>query len=41
VENEQELEAAFFRKKSLVGLTGSASTPKSLIDAVEFFLETL
>jgi 4-hydroxy-3-methylbut-2-enyl diphosphate reductase len=41
VENEQELEAAFFRKKSLVGLTGGASTPKSLIDAVEFFLETL
>jgi len=39
VESEKELEAAFFRKKSLVGLTGGASTPKSLIDAVEFFLE--
>ena len=41
VESEKELEAAFFRGKSLVGLTAGASTPKSLIDAVEFFLETL
>jgi 4-hydroxy-3-methylbut-2-enyl diphosphate reductase len=41
VESEKELDAAFFRKKSLVGLTAGASTPKSLIDAVEFFLETL
>jgi len=41
VESEKELEAFFFRKKFLVGLTGGASTPKSLIDAVEFFLETL
>ena len=41
VESEKELDAAFFRKKSLVGLTGGASTPKSLIDAVEFFLEAL
>ena len=41
VESEKELEAAFFREKSLAGLTAGASTPKSLIDAVEFFLETL
>jgi 4-hydroxy-3-methylbut-2-enyl diphosphate reductase len=41
VESEKELEAAFFRGKSLVGLTAGASTPKSLIDAVEFFLEPL
>jgi 4-hydroxy-3-methylbut-2-enyl diphosphate reductase len=41
VESEKELEALFFREKSFVGLTAGASTPKSLIDAVEFFLETL
>jgi 4-hydroxy-3-methylbut-2-enyl diphosphate reductase len=41
VESEQELEAAFFRGKFFVGLTAGASTPKSLIDAVEFFLEDL
>jgi len=41
VENEKELDAAFFRGKLLAGLTAGASTPKSLIDAVEFFLETL
>jgi len=41
VESEKELEAAFFRKKFFVGLTAGASTPKSLIDAVELFLETL
>jgi len=41
VESEKELEAAFFKKKIFVGLTAGASTPKSLIDAVEFFLETL
>jgi 4-hydroxy-3-methylbut-2-enyl diphosphate reductase len=41
VESEKELAAAFFRKKFLVGLTAGASTPKRLIDAVEFFLETL
>ena len=41
VESEKELEAAFFKGKALVGLTAGASTPKSLIDAVEFFLETL
>jgi len=41
VESEQELDPAFFRKKNLIGLTAGASTPKSLIDAVEFFLETL
>ena len=41
VESAQELDAAFFRRKSFAGLTAGASTPKSLIDAVEFFLETL
>ena len=41
VESEKELGAAFFRGKFLAGLTAGASTPKSLIDAVEFFLETL
>ena len=41
VESEKELEVVVFREKSLVGLTAGASTPKSLIDAVEFFLETL
>jgi 4-hydroxy-3-methylbut-2-enyl diphosphate reductase IspH len=41
VESEQELTASYFRKKSLVGLTAGASTPKRLIDAVECFLETL
>ena len=41
VESEKELETAFFREKSLAGLTAGASTPKSLIDAVAFFLETL
>jgi len=41
VESEKELETAFFMEKSLVGLTAGASTPKSLIDAVAFFLETL
>ena len=41
VENEKELDAAFFRQKCFAGLTAGASTPKSLIDAVEFFLETL
>jgi 4-hydroxy-3-methylbut-2-enyl diphosphate reductase len=41
VESEKELDTAFFREKSLAGLTAGASTPKSLIDAVEFFLETL
>jgi len=41
VESELELDAAFFQKKHFVGLTAGASTPKSLIDAVEFFLETL
>jgi 4-hydroxy-3-methylbut-2-enyl diphosphate reductase len=41
VESEQELDAAFFQKKNFVGLTAGASTPKSLIDAVEFFLATL
>ncbi|MCL2122527.1 MAG: 4-hydroxy-3-methylbut-2-enyl diphosphate reductase [Desulfovibrionaceae bacterium] len=40
VEEEKELDAAFFRGKFFVGLTAGASTPKSLIDAVEFFLET-
>jgi 4-hydroxy-3-methylbut-2-enyl diphosphate reductase len=41
VESERELEAAFFRGKTLVGLTAGASTPKSLIDAVEFFVDNL
>ena len=41
VESEKELNADFFREKFLAGLTAGASTPKSLIDAVEFFLETL
>ena len=41
VESEKELDAAFFRGKALAGLTAGASTPKSLIDAVEFFLENL
>jgi 4-hydroxy-3-methylbut-2-enyl diphosphate reductase len=41
VESEKELDASFFKKNFLVGLTAGASTPKSLIDAVEFFLETL
>ena len=41
VESEKELQSAFFREKSSVGLTAGASTPKSLIDAVEIFLETL
>jgi 4-hydroxy-3-methylbut-2-enyl diphosphate reductase len=41
VESAHELDADFFREKTLVGLTGGASTPKRLIDAVEFFLETL
>ncbi|MDR0239873.1 MAG: 4-hydroxy-3-methylbut-2-enyl diphosphate reductase [Deltaproteobacteria bacterium] len=41
VENEKGLDAAFFRGKLFAGLTAGASTPKSLIDAVEFFLESL
>jgi len=41
VESEKELQAAYFRERSSVGLTAGASTPKSLIDDVEFFLETL
>ncbi|MCL1985163.1 MAG: 4-hydroxy-3-methylbut-2-enyl diphosphate reductase [Betaproteobacteria bacterium] len=41
VESEKELETAFFKEKSLAGLTAGASTPKSLIDAVAFFLESL
>ena len=41
VENEKELDAAFFRTKFFAGLTAGASTPKRLIDAVEFFLESL
>jgi len=41
VESAQELDRFFFRGKLLAGLTAGASTPKSLIDAVEFFLETL
>lgn len=38
VESAEELDPAVFRGKSSVGLTAGASTPKSLIDAVEFFL---
>jgi len=41
VESMQALDTAFFRGKLLAGLTAGASTPKSLIDAVEFFLESL
>jgi 4-hydroxy-3-methylbut-2-enyl diphosphate reductase len=41
VESEKELETAFFREKTLVGLTAGASTPKNLIDAVEAFVEKL
>lgn len=35
VETENELEPAFFSSVSVVGLTAGASTPKSIIDAVE------
>jgi 4-hydroxy-3-methylbut-2-enyl diphosphate reductase len=41
VESEKELDTTFFREKSFAGLTAGASTPKSLIDAVEIFLESL
>jgi 4-hydroxy-3-methylbut-2-enyl diphosphate reductase len=41
VESADEPDAAFFAGKSSVGLTAGASTPKSLIDAVEFFLQNL
>ena len=35
VETGDELEPAFFSSVSVVGLTAGASTPKSIIDAVE------
>lgn len=35
VETESELDPAFFSSVSVVGLTAGASTPKSIIDAVE------
>lgn len=41
VETADQLPAAELRKKARVGLTAGASTPKSLIDAVQRFLESL
>ncbi len=41
IENVEELDPGFFAGKSVAGLTAGASTPKSLIDAVEFFLKNL
>ncbi len=39
VETVEELEPAFFAGAGVVGLTGGASTPKDLIDAVELWLK--
>lgn len=41
VETPEQLPADELQKKSVVGLTAGASTPKSLIDAVQVFLESL
>ncbi|MCH5276728.1 MAG: 4-hydroxy-3-methylbut-2-enyl diphosphate reductase [Desulfovibrionaceae bacterium] len=41
VETADDLESAFFSSVSVVGLTAGASTPKSLIDAVEQRLKEL
>ena len=41
VETVDQLPVDELRKKSVIGLTAGASTPKSLIDAVQRFLESL